>query len=454
MYWQYLDAALLRDRLWESLFYLHSQPPLFNLFLACVRAVAPGHTTVAFALLYAAMGLGMAVSLYALMVRLRVEPWLAALVTVLFSVSPPAVYFENYIFYEHPTAALLSVAALWLHRFLDGGRTRDGVIAFGLMAAVIFTRSLFQIVWLALAVAAIAALSSAATRRRIGVAAAVPVALTVALGVKNLALFGTFTTSSWFGMNLISELTFAMPDDTRAALIERRVASPFFAIETFSPVATYRPLLPELAPTGIAALDDEYTSGGTTNYNHLAYVAVSRRYAADALRIVRVEPWLYARGIATAASLFFRPASDFEYFRALRKHARGWQWLYHTLLYGQLSAPPVEQKETRAEAHDPRVLVRRIGWFILFGMPLLVLHGVSRLRAAHRLGDDSGAATLAFLLLTIAYLAAVALGLNVGENQRYRFLLEPFLYILLALWLQARFVIPAKAGIQASSRHP
>ncbi len=31
--WQFLDVNLLQNRLIESVFYLHSQPPLFNLFL-------------------------------------------------------------------------------------------------------------------------------------------------------------------------------------------------------------------------------------------------------------------------------------------------------------------------------------------------------------------------------------------------------------------------------------
>jgi hypothetical protein len=260
--------------------------------------------------------------------------------------------------------------------------------------------------------------------------------LTLALYVKNLVVFGTFTTSSWFGMNVMSELTFVMPAETRASLIARGVASPFFAVKPFSAVADYRPLLPPLPPTGVTVLDDEYNSAGKTNYHHRIYAAVAPHYAADAARVLRAEPWLYARGLADAASLFFRPASDFEYFGGLRRHAPRWQWLYHTVLYGQLTAPPPEQKETRAEAHDLRALARRIGWFILFGVPLLFVHGCARLRAARRAGDASGAATLAFLLLTIAYLSAVAIGLNVGENQRYRFLLEPFLFVLLALWLQ------------------
>jgi hypothetical protein len=44
-----------------------------------------------------------------------------------------------------------------------------------------------------------------------------PGIVVLALYIKNLVLFGTFTTSSWFGMNLMSEVTFFMPPDAAFA---------------------------------------------------------------------------------------------------------------------------------------------------------------------------------------------------------------------------------------------
>ena len=40
-YWQFLDVELLRHDLARSLWYLHAQPPLFNLFLGSVLKLAP-----------------------------------------------------------------------------------------------------------------------------------------------------------------------------------------------------------------------------------------------------------------------------------------------------------------------------------------------------------------------------------------------------------------------------
>lgn len=438
-YWQYIGVPLLRDHLWECVFYLHSQPPLFNLFLGTVVALAPLHTTAALAVLYKLMGLLISVAVYALMRRLGIGIYLAVIATVAFIVSPPVLYFENYLFYEYPTMLLLCAAAVALHRFLAHGQGRAGAIAFGLMAGVVLTRSLFQVVWLILVVATVAVLCCSATRRKIWAAAAVPIAVVLALYAKNFILFGTFTSSSWFGMNLMSVVTFAMPSETRVALLQSGHLSPFFALEPFSSVATYRPYVPEVPRTGVALLDDEHTVAGTPNFHHRIYASVAKYYAADAVRIMLHEPWLLGLGVRAAASLFFRPASDFEYFRGFGHCIQMWQRLYHIVVYGQLNAPPWSQKETRAEAHDLDALARRIGWFIVVGMPLLIWHGISRMRAAAAVPDEAGVATFALVVVTIIYLTIVAIGLNVGENQRYRFLLEPFLWVLLASAVQSLF---------------
>jgi hypothetical protein len=44
IYWQILPYHLLRDELWTSLWYLHSQPPLFNLLLGLAFQVSEWRT--------------------------------------------------------------------------------------------------------------------------------------------------------------------------------------------------------------------------------------------------------------------------------------------------------------------------------------------------------------------------------------------------------------------------
>ena len=113
-FWQFIDPELLRDRLFESLLYLHAQPPLFNLYLGVVIKLFPEHASVAFAASYLALGVTLAVTLYLLMAWMGVERLLAAALTLLFVVGPATVLYENWLFYTYPVTVLLCGAAVAL----------------------------------------------------------------------------------------------------------------------------------------------------------------------------------------------------------------------------------------------------------------------------------------------------------------------------------------------------
>src|SRR5262245_45155580 len=72
-FWELLDPKLLQTDLVRSIWYLHSQPPLFNLSVGIVLKLAGSHAAAAFHLLYLACGFGMYVGLVLLMQRLEVR---------------------------------------------------------------------------------------------------------------------------------------------------------------------------------------------------------------------------------------------------------------------------------------------------------------------------------------------------------------------------------------------
>src|SRR6266850_7024146 len=55
---QFIDLALLRTRLWESLFYFHMQPPLQNALVGILVKAFPARYGEAMHVLFMALGLG------------------------------------------------------------------------------------------------------------------------------------------------------------------------------------------------------------------------------------------------------------------------------------------------------------------------------------------------------------------------------------------------------------
>ena len=72
-FWQYLDPQLLKGKLLESVFYMHSQPPLFNLFLGAVLKISGGDGRYIFQGVYLAAGLTLYLSLFWLQLKLGVS---------------------------------------------------------------------------------------------------------------------------------------------------------------------------------------------------------------------------------------------------------------------------------------------------------------------------------------------------------------------------------------------
>ncbi|MDX1390037.1 MAG: hypothetical protein R3344_12655, partial [Acidobacteriota bacterium] len=56
--YQYLDPEILREDLTRGLFYLHAQPPLFNLFLGIVVKLFPESYAFVFSFVFGALALG------------------------------------------------------------------------------------------------------------------------------------------------------------------------------------------------------------------------------------------------------------------------------------------------------------------------------------------------------------------------------------------------------------
>lgn len=437
-YWQHIDPLLLRERLLESLYYLHSQPPLFNLLLGVVQKLVPGHSVLVFTILYKLIALGITFLMYLLMVRLGVGRWLAVSLTLVFILSPACIYYENLPNYTFPVAGLLCTGAFLLHRFASGGRSRDALAAFTVMAILVLTRSLFQLAWYFGVVLLVAAVGPPRRRRTVARAALLPFVLVSALYLKNAFLFGTCTTSSWFGMNWYRVVTFRLPPEQIDRWIADGTVSPLGRIKTFDGVGAYRPYLAPLTPTGIPLLDEETTSRDRPNYHHAAYLRVGKQLAIDTMHLVAAHPSLWLRGMLFSGCIFFAPASSIGYgglWEGLGMRLPALKWVYNRLFYGQLirHAPDPTLRETR----DLGRFAGHVAWFLLFGFLLLTFYVGARLRAELRAGRRGAfSVTLAFMLATTIYVTAVSIAFEVGENNRFRFLLEPWLFIYLGLWLQ------------------
>jgi len=440
-YWQYLDPRLLATDLWRSVLHLHSQPPLFNLFLGAILHLPGRWVHLAFHAFFAGCGLALGLALLALAARLGVPRWLRLPAAALFLASPAAVLHESLLFYSYPVMTALVLAALCLHRFLASGRRADGLAGCGLLAGVVLTQSLFHLMFLAF-VAAGVALASRPLRRAALAAAALPILVVVLWYARSAALFGTFSSSSWLGMSAAKVATKLMPASERSVLAAEP-AETILAVEPFSPLAAYAGVagLPPLPPpTGVPALDEAVKSTGAPNLNHLAYVDLSRRYLAATRHLVRRDPRWYLRGAGAAWLVYLRSGADSAWLGDNRRRIAGFSRWFDRLVYLQL------------EPFTGQLGPSHVAWSIVLLLPLALVHGARLARRGWLAGDLAGAATVLFLIVTVLYVAVVGNSVELGENNRFRFETEPLALVLLLRWvseLARRRSAPPAPGLQS-----
>lgn len=428
--WQIIDPVLLRHDLVRSLFYMHGQPPLYNLFLGVVLKLAPSPATAAwiFGLAYEAMGLLLVILIYRLLRRLGTGSALSFAVTFLFMLSPATVLYENIPYYEYPTALLLCVCALYFHKTVTSFTPGRAVALFTAMAAVIYVRALFQIEWfVVLGLFCLWVLPG--HRKQVLTAAAVPLLLVVLLYAKNGVIIGQFATSSWLGMSFSKLTTMQLSLPQRKAMVHAHELSALALIPPYGVPEVYHAYLPPGQPTGIPILDEKRKSTQHINFNYIAYPYVSRKYLDDALTVLRTHPLIYLNSLKTAYLMFFRPSSDYPYIQGNRAKIAPMVRFFDRYVAGQ----PAYTPDPGFDFLGPQ----SIGYLIVAGFIVCVVWGgVLAVRFVARRERGGAELALLFLWLNILYVTVVGNAFEMGENQRFRFLVNAFLSIMLSVLAQ------------------
>jgi hypothetical protein len=430
-FWQYIDPALLRANLGQSLWHLHSQPPAFNVFLGIFVDLFSGHETTVFAACYLLLGLSFAIVMFLLIKGLGMRDTPSALLTALYVASPACVLYENWLFYTYPLTVLLLLAALFWQRFARRGRFMDALLLFACAALLALTWSLFHLVWMLGLVLALVLLRRRDWRKALA-AAAVPLLVVVLWYGKNLVQVGEFTGSTWFGMNFSKMTNSMLTVAERRALYDNGTISAVSLVPPFSDPDKYYGVVPKPRPTGIPVLDQEMKPSGIPNFNNTLFIAVSRQYGRDAFQILKSRPTAYLRGLAESYLLYFMPASAYLFLDDNVAHIKGLVRLTSIALNGRFShhRDPGLRQTQLGRYYLQGVL--NTGWFLILAYGLVLVFGLSLLVRRSSSSLIPSLPSLFFLWYNVAWMTLVANALEVGENNRFRFVTDPLVFAFLA----------------------
>jgi hypothetical protein len=420
--WMWLaDPSDLRERLSETLWYFHAFPPGMDLLTGGLLKAGGDHAAGLARAVFWCLGLALANGIVALGDAAGLSRTASTVVSTAFLLSPPALYFEHLYLYEWPVVALLVLAAVAFHRASLRPSFARWAIFFVTSAAIAITRSTFHLVWWIPAVGA-TVLVSGPGRRRAALSGAIPgLLLVLAVYGKNAFLFGEFAASTFGPASLHLVTVDRMPRSERDQWIAEGRLSPFAAISPYAPPRDYANLfassdLPGWPPQ-VTRL--EQVSVAAPNFNHWFILVGQRARRGDAAAYLRAYPLTYFRNVGTGVVAMLGPSTE---------------WHPRT---GLPSAPHaghrrlLERYEAAYNAAVHRLVLAPVGIYAL--LPLVLIQATRSAVVTWRRGDAARrarAAVLGFCMFQVVFVIAVSSAATFLESSRYRFQVEPFIWIL------------------------
>ncbi|HSJ89341.1 MAG TPA: hypothetical protein VK909_19170 [Anaerolineales bacterium] len=424
-YYQFIDPQLLKTRLFESIWYLHGQPPLFNVLTGVLYQFFSSQSKI-YQLLFLALGLVFSFVLYWLGLHLGLKKWVSVILTIWFMVSPATVLYENLYFYTYLTAFLLVFATLALSKFLETENLWWGISFFSSLAGLCLTWAIFHLFWMIAVILLVAVFYR--DWRQLVLVSLIPVLLVFGWYAKNYFLFGTFSASSWVGMNL-SHVTFLSPLTPLSVRKELEAAglTHYPPRDSFRRIQDYDGLIPTPVRRGIPVLDEEITSTAGTNFNHSFYLQLSPLMLKDAIRFIRLRPGLYLASVKQGFMIYFHSSSD--YLLLKDKTTPTLESFWDKIFYGQLN-------DYRGDfANRWKNSPIYVGWFLVIAYVAAAAYGLKVILSLSKY-DVVFVAIIAFMTFTILYFTFAANFFDLGENNRFRFTLDPLVLLIAGHLLQ------------------
>ena len=279
------DPADLQDRLLQTIYYFHAFPPGMDLFTGILLKLAGTHAALLAQITFWLLGLVLVNSLFYLARASGLSARASFIVAVAFSLLPQSIYFEHLYLYEEPIAALLCLSVALFHAALSRQSFRLWLAFFAVCAVIGVTRSTFHLLWFAVMLGLGLWFNTPRDRRRILAAASCAGGAGVALYVKNLIVFGTFSAFT-YGPSSYAHVTVShLTPETKAQWVRERRLSPFAALSPYAGPREYLRVFSGTPPTNWPSqlTDLDRPTVHAPNFNHWVILEANRGRNADAL---------------------------------------------------------------------------------------------------------------------------------------------------------------------------
>lgn len=425
-YFQYLDLPILQSELIEGCYYLHSQPPLFNVFLGIILKVFPNCSQQAFQVCFMICGFVLYWAMFKSLTHLTSFKT-AIIGSTVFIISPQVIIYENWLFYPYPVCTLLVIALYCLVKYNVTQRTIFIVSFFTIIGCICLIRSSFHLAYF-LGCMLIMYKIIVAKRQSVGYICLVIITIILSLYIKNAVLFGVFGSSSLMGMNLwkiagkyISKEELEQVKGSEKIPLFVSLKSPFQESDGLYPKEFWRVPSPF---DEIGALKEKAKISGAKNFNYYGYIDISRGYMEASRVVIMKFPYKYVAGVVSAWILYLEPSIEYPHMKEnLERIEPLLRWRRMAYQHSMIKLDSVFKDAFGVVSDVP---------FKISTIPLVMLGSIlcAGIWLIRTKTSYYGKGAIGFCVFSILYVAVLGNAVELGENFRFRFETNALYYIV------------------------
>lgn len=404
---QVIESELLRDNFFQSIYYLHIQPPLLSLIGAIFIHLNEEFFLTNLNFFYILLGSIAASANFITLISSGFSLIPSLVLSILFALNPIVFAYEGYIIYPLLTYFLISI-------IVCGSSLSDRIqklypfllISYGLVG-LIYLRSSYQILPLFLCYFLISVPES--LKKRVKIHFLICFLLALALYIKNYAEFGMMGTSSFAGVNFFNVATADYSQQELSNLSGKGII-PELTVSLRGPKfpSGYKEYGYE-AISPIPALSGE-------RLNNLVMLQINKLYIKTSLTLIFLAPKRFLKTISNSYFYFTSPSDSF-YFNHKNYESTGILGLiYHHLQTFSIKAINFISPDISS-------------WFFIL-IPISVFLGLTILFFHYKYKKIISAPNcIKISIFLICYSTFFGCIGDFGENVRYRFDIEQLILI-------------------------
>lgn len=428
--WQFLDTWSLKNNFFESIGYLHIQPPLFNIYNGIGIILFPKyyahffHTANILLLIYSSY------CLIFILVNLNIRNSIIILSILFFILSPTLVLYENWHFYTFTGMCLMLITIYFIFKSILLQKVYFG--QFLLPVILCLTISFFHLIWF-LGLVALYLFFDFKKKKIIVKFSLLGLLLIGGWYTKNKLIFNEFTSSTFFGGNIskimcdIDEAGVQNTVDT----INNILPYPFLSADKYKWILGGDYKIPQTYQDK-EVLNNPLKRNKEINFNYYGYIEVYDKYKDYSFTYLKGNPSFYFQNVIKASLTFFQPSKNYYWLNVQDNYEK--LFWYNVVLNVSFSECLVYFGYIRQDG---------ILYKVLSLLPILTLNcmisliGMIYLRRNYRFFNIK-IITLQqrftiYLIYIYSYIFFIGNLLELGENNRFRFYFFSGTIILLAM---------------------